>query len=857
MPRTCRKVFGQEIGYFRWISILLILYSKKVWAVTRTQQATFLCFGNNSDSSLLHFTFRVLANSDNVVGIVPYDASSSSLGVGKRTGCTTVEGNGTAISPLELTITVDTDDLANVATMSNTCGVQEITTGVKYKFRIRTIGDLDLDIGTDAYYDCECDMANLLRGWQTVGPAFAVGMTSMTLQEVQVGAVMRLVDKATDLPVTVVELGADVYLQVVYNPQAQDSNAFDSCGTSFWVAFDRVSANAARSHDLIILSATTLKSQVLFWNTSTSQVFEAITVDPSSSARVSVPGSASGAAMLVTSTEKIYIMTYSSWTGGKSLQTIYPTDTLGSLYHLVSSNDNNFVIIIATDDQTAVNVTSTHFSVSIGGTNIPAGSTDSRNLQTFEALHIYSNNDLLGTIISSSKPVAVFTGFDTPVAQNKFGIQQSLSREKLGTTFIIPTGAGNVKCVASQSGATTIRFASSQLGSADNTTQLNQHEQLNLNSDGEYFFELKSSGPVSCLKIYGEETVVLIPPLQQWSNVYVLDVGNSNIENSSVYFVIMNGSESALKLNQESITAQKSAVHHLSSGSDANDLIMMVVKLPAAVSLPVTVSHPSETFLALLVLDNGTDVVAATVPPGIHLADLYVNGDPSCSKTSGYRGDLVDNDCDGWVDEDTDLDTDNSFPDVPASLIDNLHPIRVRPRDCVAKPNNVWGDGDISKMVIHTSGCLPTGSDVSPFTPYSTFNMTSDSTTFPVVYNTGSFYMPRFENQADVYFLCKLDFCFRFDDASCTTSICQTRTRRTADSNAASSVVGLKVTVTEKQSRQSDSSEDRSQSAEEYCMEDHDFIGVIGVFGCLTFVALGVTSYLFCRVRNTLKRDKY
>ncbi|XP_033738838.1 uncharacterized protein LOC117326272 [Pecten maximus] len=293
MPRGCRKFIWREVSCFRWIGVFLILFSKNVFAVTRTQQATFLCFGNDSDSSLLHFTFRVLSNQDSVIGIVPYDASSSSLGVGKKTACTTVQGNGTAVSPFELTITIDTDDPTAVISLASTCGVEEISTGTLYKFRLRTIGDLQLDLGTDAYYDCQCDMANLLRNWQTVGPAYIAGMTSVTLQEVRVGAAMRLVDKSTNLPVTVVELGSEVFLQVVYNPQTQDSNAYDSCGTSFWVAFDRSFPNAVRTHDLYVLSATPLTSQVSFWNTSTSQVMDSIILDPSSSKIVSVPAETS------------------------------------------------------------------------------------------------------------------------------------------------------------------------------------------------------------------------------------------------------------------------------------------------------------------------------------------------------------------------------------------------------------------------------------------------------------------------------------------------------------------------------------------------------------------------------------
>ncbi|XP_033738840.1 uncharacterized protein LOC117326273 [Pecten maximus] len=160
-------------------------------------------------------------------------------------------------------------------------------------------------------------------------------------------------------------------------------------------------------------------------------------------------------------------------------------------------------------------------------------------------------------------------------------------------------------------------------------------------------------------------------------------------------------------------------------------------------------------------------------------------------------------------------------------------------------------------MIIHTSGCLPTGSDVSPFTPSSTFNMTSDNTTFPAVYNTGSFYMPRFENQADVYLRCKLDFCFRFDDASCTTDTCQNRKRRDAESDSDSTVLGVHVTVTAKKSGQYHSSPDKSLAAEEYCLQDHGFLGVIGVLSFLTLTAIGVTSYLYCRVRRTYKQEIY
>ncbi|XP_060079300.1 uncharacterized protein LOC132558721 [Ylistrum balloti] len=160
-------------------------------------------------------------------------------------------------------------------------------------------------------------------------------------------------------------------------------------------------------------------------------------------------------------------------------------------------------------------------------------------------------------------------------------------------------------------------------------------------------------------------------------------------------------------------------------------------------------------------------------------------------------------------------------------------------------------------MVILESGCLPTGNDASPFTPSSTFNLTSDTTKFPAVYNTGSFYMPRYENKADVYLRCRLDLCFRLDDTSCTTDICQVRKRRNADTSEDSAVIGLHVTVIGKQSGQLQSSQDHTLAAEEYCIEDHGFLGVVGVLGFLVLVALSVTSYLYCRVRRTFTRNHF
>ncbi|XP_069126247.1 uncharacterized protein [Argopecten irradians] len=852
MSRDYPQDIGREAWCMRWLGVLLLVFSKNVSAVTRTQQVTFLCFGNDSDSSLLHFTFRVLSNQDPVIDLVPYDASATTLGVGKKTGCTSVKGDGTAFSPFELTITIDTDDPTSVISLTNTCGIQEITVETLFKFRIRTIGDLKLDLGTDAYYDCQCDVGNLLRGWQTVGPAFVVGLTSLTIQEVRVGAALRLVDKATDLPVSVVELGAEVYLQVVYNPQTQDNNAYDSCGTSFWIVFDSSSPQIVRTYEFYVISATPLTSHVSFWNSSTSNVVDSITVGPSSVARVDVPIEiATGTALLVTATEKVYLMAYISTSGAKSIATVYPADTLGDEYYLSSAD---FAIVITKEDDTRVEVTSTSYPLLIDGVSISGGYVTPNNINKFDVIHITSNNSLLSTIITSTKPVAVFMGFDTSLSSNNYRIEQATSLQKLGTSFIVPSGFGDVQCVAIRPGTTDIWFPSNQTGSSDNFIQLNQHGTLTLTTEDASFIEVRSSEAVLCTKYYRDSTVTSIPPIQQWSTFYVLDVDSADIGLAFIYIVILNGTESELLLNQERFTAQSTEVQHLISDSNAEGLVAMNVSLPVNIALPVTVSHPSQPFLALLVLNNGSQFMAATVLPGIHLSDLFLNGDPWCSQTSGYRGDLVDNDCDGWVDEETESDTGNPYPDLPATLIDNLHPVRVRPVECVAKPNDVWLDEDISKMIIQTSGCLPTGRDVSPFTPSSTFNMTSDQAPFPVVYNTGSFYMPRFENQADVYMRCRLEFCFHSDDSSCTTDLCQGRRRRNADSDSGSQVIGLHVTVTGKQLNKSGIPSDSADSVQEYCLEDRRFLGVIGVLGFLTLTALSITLYLYCRVQRRYKQ---
>ncbi|XP_067316856.1 IgGFc-binding protein-like [Anolis sagrei] len=123
---------------------------------------------------------------------------------------------------------------------------------------------------------------------------------------------------------------------------------------------------------------------------------------------------------------------------------LYPVQQLGTLHYVVTpmgNKENTFkeFVIIAYETPTKINISLTG-TVAYKGKVYPSGSKLVADIEAFQAIQFQSSDDLTGTKVESSEPVAVLTGHSC--AQNNIAcdhvVEQILPVSSWGSFFIVP-----------------------------------------------------------------------------------------------------------------------------------------------------------------------------------------------------------------------------------------------------------------------------------------------------------------------------------------------------------------------------------------------------------------------------------
>ncbi|XP_060549962.1 IgGFc-binding protein-like isoform X2 [Pantherophis guttatus] len=149
-------------------------------------------------------------------------------------------------------------------------------------------------------------------------------------------------------------------------------------------------------------------------------------------------------AVLVEADQDILVSSsnYISYTSGGTF--IYPTDQLGQLYYVVTPTEESSYklkefAVVAHENLTSVTI---HLKGTVTFKNVvyPAGSIFRTDLKAFEAIQLQSTEDLSGSRIESTKPVAVLSGHicATKFAGVDYVVEQLLPVPCWGSTFIVP-----------------------------------------------------------------------------------------------------------------------------------------------------------------------------------------------------------------------------------------------------------------------------------------------------------------------------------------------------------------------------------------------------------------------------------
>ncbi|XP_071138817.1 IgGFc-binding protein-like [Mytilus edulis] len=328
--------------------------------------------------------------------------------------------------------------------------------------------------------------------------------------------------------------------------------------------------------------------------------------------------------------------------------TVFPLDTLGDEYYVITWANKAQFMIIATAENTVVKI------VIANGTNVvynsityTAGMILNITLNMYQTFHVYGGPDYTGTKILSNKPITVISG----ASCTTIGVggcdhlsSQMTPVETFGSTFVTFKMAN---C------NTPVHF---KIVVSENNTDVNITGEATVtlfNSGDRYSFQITdnsskivtSNKPIAvaffseggCGQPTGDPAMVLLQPTQQFAADYTFRRSNNCRSRIKKGGLLLDG-------------RNLSATWRRIDGS--NDLRITDINITKGAHSIYHV-NPIVTFLAVSTgLANANGYAYSS---GQRLAPINGN----CTLTITVPGDIIDNDCDGLIDEELQDGIDN------------------------------------------------------------------------------------------------------------------------------------------------------------------------------------------------------
>uniref|UniRef100_A0A8W8MZ59 EGF-like domain-containing protein n=2 Tax=Magallana gigas TaxID=29159 RepID=A0A8W8MZ59_MAGGI len=232
--------------------------------------------------------------------------------------------------------------------------------------------------------------------------------------------------------------------------------------------------------------------------------------------------------------------------------------------------------------------------------------------QTFQLSH---NGDLTGTLITSSKPVAVFSG-NRCNKLNRYGfcshlVEQIPPMDSLDTTYIVPPhfkrSGTMVRVVSAQTGSTTFSYTTDK---SNGTKTLGTFDNFDITVSGKQAVVVDSKRQVLVLSFglaarrqkNGDPYMTMVPGVNQYVHQYHVPVPQGFEQN---YFAIMvqKGSKSALLLDNDSISS-KNTVSEASVTVKGQDYVVLTVMVNQGVH---RVETKDRSRFGLMIYGHGHD----------------------------------------------------------------------------------------------------------------------------------------------------------------------------------------------------------------------------------------------------------
>ncbi|XP_076472307.1 uncharacterized protein LOC143301799 [Babylonia areolata] len=341
-----------------------------------------------------------------------------------------------------------------------------------------------------------------------------------------------------------------------------------------------------------------------------------------------------------------------------------PVDVLGQEYYAMTYTRDAELLVVGTQDNTQVSIewptSAGPCSIAYGGTTYGNGDTLTLTLnkyETFHALQLDTNADFTGAYITSNKPIAVISGNKKIAVPLNAGSADHLTEmlmpvDTWGTSFISTSTpdrsiGDRFRMVASED-STTVTFSGGVTKTMSNAgdfqeQDLSTGDYQSITSDKPIMIAMftktfKNDGPNN-----GDPAMSLLIPEPQYASDYtwssVKDPTGQEFSNN-VAVIIEKSMKAGLRLDGSPVTWQEQKDV---TGSSKVHLWARVT--PGSHNIFHT--DPSVTFMALA---SGTFAVNSyAYQAGLRLAQINT----VCVPSTVVAGDIIDNDCDGKVDEET------------------------------------------------------------------------------------------------------------------------------------------------------------------------------------------------------------
>ncbi|CAC5395658.1 unnamed protein product [Mytilus coruscus] len=330
---------------------------------------------------------------------------------------------------------------------------------------------------------------------------------------------------------------------------------------------------------------------------------------------------------------------------------VLPLDTLGVNYYVITWSNQAEFMIIATEQNTKVwIVIAKGTNIRYNGVTYTSGMTLNISMNRYQTFHVHGGPDYTGTRISSNNPITVISGaYCTRIGSGACDhlSSQLTPVETLGNTFVTISMPNCYRPV-------NFKIVTSENDTGVNITGI---AHVNLSEPGDkYLFQItdqssklvSSTKPIAiaffaeggCGLSKGDPAMILLQPTQQFAADYTFTTIDypTNSFNDALTIVIPEKEIGGLKLDGLNISANWRSI------DGSNDLQITDINVTKGAH---TIYHVNSIVTFLAVSTGIADYNSYGYSSGQRLAPINSNCTPSIT----VPGDIIDNDCDGLIDE--------------------------------------------------------------------------------------------------------------------------------------------------------------------------------------------------------------